>query len=354
MLGAHVPPADSMLRKASVGHLARLARSYVAYRRGRLRLGYLPFRLWVEPSSRCNLACPMCAQRTLSEAEKGLMDVSLFRTIVDEVSGFAREINITHRGEPLLHPQIADMVRYASARGMLTRLHTNATLLDERTSRLLIEAGLDLLSFSIDGYDREQYETNRAGASFAHVVANVQGFLRLKRSLGSRRPYTVVQVIEIPGQVRLPDVKRAFWNLFEGLSLDEAYVKEPTNWAGSCQIPGSEPSNAREYQPCTFLWYSLTTFWDGRVFPCPQDFSDANLLGLVQTSTLRDIWNGDAIVSLREAMVGSRYEELQPCRICDRLFRRRVAGLPRRNLWPFLVENLLGYTSAKRLAPPGL
>jgi radical SAM protein with 4Fe4S-binding SPASM domain len=343
-----------MLRKAPLAHLARLGRSYVAYRRGRLRLDYLPFRLWVEPSSRCNLACPMCAQRTISETEKGLMDVALFRAIVDEVRGFAREINITHRGEPLLHPEIAQMVEYASSRGILTRLHTNATLLDERASRRLIEAGLDLLSFSIDGYDKKQYEINRVGASFEQVVANVQGFLTLKRSLGSRTPYTVVQVIEMPGQARPQDVKASFWNLFDGLPLNEAYVKGPTNWAGSCQIPGSDASPAGEYQPCTFLWYSLTVFWDGRVFPCPQDFSDANLLGSVQTRTLKEIWNGDAMVSLRETMSDDRYEELHPCRICDRLFRQRVAGLPRRNVWPFLVENVLGYTGAKKLAPRGL
>jgi radical SAM protein with 4Fe4S-binding SPASM domain len=343
-----------MVRKASLGHLARLGRSYLAYRRGRLRLDYLPFRLWVEPSSRCNLACPMCAQRTMPETEKGLMDAALFRTVVDQVSGFAREVNITHRGEPLLHPEIAEMVGYASSRGILTRLHTNATLLDESISRRLIDAGLDLLSFSIDGYDEAQYETNRVGADFEQVVANVQGFLKLKRSLASAKPYTVVQVIEMPGQERPRDIKDSFWQRFEGLSLNEAYVKGPTNWAGSCQIPGLDVSAVGEYRPCTFLWYSLTVFWDGRVFPCPQDFSDSNLLGSVRTRPIRDVWNGEAMISLREAMINGRYDELHPCRICDRLFRQRVAGLPRRNLWPFLVENVFGYTGAKKLAPPGL
>lgn len=343
-----------MLDRAAIGHVGRLAKSFAAYLRGRLRLDYLPFRLWVEPVSRCNLSCPLCAQRTLPDTERGMIDPALFRRIVDELGGFAREINITHRGEPLLHPEIADLVAYAAEAGILTRLHTNATLLDEKTSQALIKSGLDLLSFSIDGYDSEQYEANRVGAGFDQVIANVQSFLKLKRSLGSRTPYTVVQVIEIPGQERPPSVKEAFWKLFEPLSLDEAYVKGPTNWAGSCQVPGLDTSSRGKYKPCTFLWYSLTVFWDGRVFPCPQDFSDANLLGSVQMSSLRQIWNGDAIMSLREAMVDARYDELHPCRKCDRLFRRRVAGLPRKNLWPFLVENVLGYTSAKKLAPPGL
>jgi radical SAM protein with 4Fe4S-binding SPASM domain len=108
------------------------------------------------------------------------------------------------------------------------------------------------------------------------------------------------------------------------------------------------------YAPCTFLWYSLTTFFDGRVFPCPQDFSDANLLGSVHEGSFREIWNGEPIVSLRKAMVEGRYHSLLPCRACDRLFRTRVAGLPRRNLWPFMVENVLGYSGVKNLKPPGL
>jgi len=54
-------------------------------------------------------------------------------------------------GEPLFHPRTVEWVAQAKAAGARVELITNGTLLTEKRSRQLIDAGLDLLWVSIDG-----------------------------------------------------------------------------------------------------------------------------------------------------------------------------------------------------------
>ena len=61
-----------------------------------------------------------------------------------------------------------------------TELITNGMLLNDRTGRDLIDAGLDLLWVSIDGASPESYADVRLGAELAHVIANVARFSKLR------------------------------------------------------------------------------------------------------------------------------------------------------------------------------
>ena len=80
------------------------------------------------------------------------MPFELFQSVIDQLVGrdIAR-LSLHLAGEPLLHPQIIDMVRYAKRRGMRNvRFATNATLLDDALARSLIESDLDSLTVSMD------------------------------------------------------------------------------------------------------------------------------------------------------------------------------------------------------------
>src|SRR4030042_6815082 len=107
----------------------RLWAIFRAYRKRETVLPYLPIRLWIEPTSFCNLKCVMCPNKDLDKKDKGYMTFGLFRKIVDEAKDFIHEANLTHRGESLLHPEFIEMVRYASDAGIGPRLHTTGPLL---------------------------------------------------------------------------------------------------------------------------------------------------------------------------------------------------------------------------------
>ncbi len=324
-------------------HGVTMARAYLSYVRGK-EPSYPPFRIWVEPSSLCQLRCVMCPNSELPKEQKGSMSLETYRMIIDQCRAYAYDVNLTHRGEPLLNPHIVEMVAYGAAAGPKIRLHTNAMTLTRELSRELIKAGLQLMSFSVDGFTKECYEGIRIGASWERVLGNIQLFLEEKARLGSRRPYTIIQVIEVPGFDADEKQRRNFMARFQGLPVDEIYVKQPSNWAGSY---GAEICHEKPKTPCAFPWYAMTICWDGIIVPCPQDFFCRIPLGTVEEDGLDGAWHSKAMRELRSAMADRRFQELDPCFTCDRLRRPRKIGLPATNISVFLVENLLGYTKWK-------
>jgi radical SAM protein with 4Fe4S-binding SPASM domain len=320
-------------------HVLRLARIAHGYWTRQLKPGYLPIRMWVEPTNTCNLKCVMCPQSSDVKFKRGFMDFSLFRKIIDEVRDFVYDMNLHHTGESLLHPEIIEMIRYAKRAGIYTRLHTNATLLTEEKAIEILDAGLDFLSFSFDGYDKATYERIRRGANFEKTLKNIINFLYLKRKRRQRTPFTVFEVINFSGRTHDTARQQAFGQLFEKLPLNKFVLKAPHNWGGTYDAEGN-PIHPEKYCACTFPWYALVVFWNGKVSPCPQDFFNNLCLGDVNTSSIRDVWYGKPLVDIREKMKHKTYHDLNPCVTCDLLYRDAFMGIPISHLKNFLRESV--------------
>ncbi|MBI2462334.1 MAG: radical SAM protein [Candidatus Rokubacteria bacterium] len=339
-------------------HAARLARIFWAYRRGKTRVAPLPVRLWIESTSHCNLRCPYCPNKEIARADHGFMDLDLYRRIIDQVADHVYDVNLFHRGEPLIHPRLPEMVAYAKAKGLYTRIHTNVTLLNEKKSRALIESGLDFLSCSFDGYTAQMYEANRVGAKFDWALDHLKAFLRLKRELGARHPFTVLQVMEIGApraKAARRQLRRTFLDQLQGLPLDRIILRDPHNWAGDVDTFPELSRDAlladgRRFTPCTFLWYSSTIYWDGTVTACPQDFFAKLGMGDLKEKPLREIWNDARLVELRTRMAAGDIPKELPCYSCDRIWRRSVLGVPTDYLRAFLSDQLMSYGWLRRLA----
>ena len=322
----------------SVAYYRRLIDIFSAYRKKKGALPYPPLRLWVEPTNRCTLRCVMCPNKELPEKDKGFMEIGLFKKTIDEAAGFAHDVHLYHRGEALLHPRFPEMIRIAREAGLKTKLHTNATVLDEEKSRALIASGLADITFSFDGYDKESYESIRVGGNFEKTVGNMIRFLEIKKGLKSKTPTAGLELIDFPDVYQRidPAVKKAFLARFKGLPLDRLIVKKMHNWAG--EVGGLKSSEA--FSACTFLWQALIILWDGTVLPCTQDFFGYYTLGNVKNATLREIWNGREAVGLREKMVRRDVRDLETCSGCDRIRRRQFLGVPREYLWKFLLNKM--------------
>jgi radical SAM protein with 4Fe4S-binding SPASM domain len=286
----------------------------------------------------------LCPNDSIVPEKKGFMDLELFKRLIDEISNFAQDIYLHHRGEPLLHPHLFKMIKYAKKKGLQTKLHTNATQLNEEKSIKLLESGLDFVSFSFDGYNKETYEKMRIGANFEQTLENMILFLRLKKKFGKKKPYTVLQFLDIPNLEVDVANKKKIRDKFNSLPLDEIREIIAHNWGGNVELD-KKPPNFKLNRSCTFPWYSLTILWDGTVVPCPQDFLGEIELGNINSDSIRTIWNSNEMMSLREKMVTRQYKSLGPCISCDRLQRKTIFGsmVPKQNFLTFISENISGY-----------
>lgn len=326
--------------------LWRMSRVFRDFRRRSDRVRSLPIRLWIETASVCNLRCVMCPNKDYPAARKGVMRLELFKKIIDEARHFANDVYLHHRGEPLLNPALFDMIRYARAAGLKTRLHTNGALLDEDKARRLLEAGPDLVSFSVDGFTKDAYERIRGGAVFEQTVANILRLAALRREMKRKKPYIVVEKIRFRRHADSgdPAAVSVLRRRFLDAGVDEIIEKEEYIWA---EPSAPQPEGTRSGSPCTFPWYAMVICHDGTVTPCPQDFHAYMALGNVQESSLKDIWNGAAYRELRRRLA-SDIEALPLCRKCDRLYRKTVEGVPLQYMLTFLVDHLVGYGQLRK------
>lgn len=325
----------------------RLWRLFMDFRGRRERVSGEPFRLWIETASCCNLRCVMCPNKELAASKKGLMSLALFRKIIDECHPFVNDVYLHHRGEPLLNPELFDMISYAGQKGLKTRFHTNGTLLDEEKASKLLEAGPHLVSFSFDGFTKESYENIRTGAVFEKTLENIMRFAALRRAKGLKKPYIVIEKIRFqrPAATALREQAAETARLLREAGIDEIIEKEEYVWA---RESAPEKTSSVRGSICTFPWYAMVICADGTVTPCPQDY-DAHLrLDNVNAATLLEIWNGEAYRNFRHTLA-SDLLSLPLCRNCDRLCRRTIFGIPLQYAKTFLIDHLLGYGKLRRL-----
>ena len=83
-------------------------------------------KLYIEVSSRCNLACKMCFRHSWIGEGFGDLDPTVFVRLMDDPAVTACEtVFFGGMGEPLVHPKLADMAALASEHGKRAELVTN-------------------------------------------------------------------------------------------------------------------------------------------------------------------------------------------------------------------------------------
>ncbi len=264
-----------------------------------------PIEVGIEMTNRCNLKCKMCARETMTRP-MGDMSLDLLRKIVDEIRPYAEMVYLHGDGEPLLHRQIFEAIAYAKKSGLKVGLSSNATLLDDRASKMLIDLKLDYLILAVDGATKDTYEKIRINGRFEKVVENVQGFLRLKREAHSGI-YVLMQFIEMEENKKEVQAFVDYWKQFRP---EVIRIKSLVDLFGK-----KGPTKFK--LPCFYLWRQVMIDWDGTVFPCCVDTNSVNNLGNVSSASLASIWNGDLLREMRRKHVLGKQGQIGICSNCD-------------------------------------
>jgi radical SAM protein with 4Fe4S-binding SPASM domain len=321
-------------------------RAIRSYRKRRTDLDGLPTYLFIEPTNLCNLHCIMCPTGAGKvHVEQGYMDVRLFRAIVDEVHPYVSTIILAMGGESLLHPDLADMIRYAEGHEVKVELNTNATLLNGRKARELLRSGISYISFAFDGYDKAGYERVRRGADFEATRQNILNFLRLKKEAGAKKPFTVLSMLDFGLETGRSEEMDLFLRPFRGL-LDDVHIREVNSWG--CLFKGTADFSPKVFagkpHPCGRLWNSLAIAWNGEVLPCVFNLNHDFPVGRISERPLSAIWNSERLVGLRRAMCDGRHLEISPlCENCTIAGTPAILGVPA-GLRASLADSLYNFT----------
>ncbi|MFQ6019256.1 MAG: radical SAM protein [Dehalococcoidia bacterium] len=100
---------------------------------------------------RCNLHCAHCYTDSHDKEYEGELTHEEALGVIDDLAGFGIPVILFSGGEPLLRPDLFELIRYARERGIRGVLSTNGTLITRKVARQLKEFGLSYVGISIDG-----------------------------------------------------------------------------------------------------------------------------------------------------------------------------------------------------------
>jgi len=160
-----------------------------------------PFRtVVVELTERCNLRCRMCwwwgdagiaPARAAGQDELALAE---WRAFVDDVSPYRPHLRFTG-GEPLVRPDVFDVIEYARARGLGCSMITNGTRLDAAGAARLVAAGVEAVTFSLHG-DAAADAAVRGHGAFEQTLAALEALLAARQP--AARPHVMINCVITP------------------------------------------------------------------------------------------------------------------------------------------------------------
>ena len=86
-------------------------------------------RIYIEITNVCNLNCPFCPQ---IKREKEFMNIENFTTIINKIKNYTNHIYLHIKGEPLMHPNLDEIIKIANKNNLNLNITTNGRLLKDK------------------------------------------------------------------------------------------------------------------------------------------------------------------------------------------------------------------------------
>ena len=321
-----------------------------------------PYNMKIESTNICNTRCQLCPTGIgLKGRTKGKMDPQRYRDLVERLKWSLLSLDLSMWGDPLIVPEIYDMIRYAHDRRIWTYISSNlhAFKLDGDQAEMLVKSGLDLLTCSLHAASQDAYEQYQPDKRLDEAIEKVRHIVDTRRRLGSPTPAvqlnfvvtrhneherkafaTVAEELGCKAIFSPPAMNTRFISLDknlkslgltgdqresrtldhlrEWLPSDDRYVLEPYRRMLDGQLDVGE-FNGHKPMGCSWPWRSSVVNWDGQVAACCGGFDPAEDMGNVFEQSFSQIWNNRRYRAARRTFKNKALAEQakdNPCATC--------------------------------------
>ncbi len=305
----------------------------------------MPLGLCVEPTNKCNFKCIQCAV-SLDEFKKIIghrfhMSMDLYEKIIRDVKtmGKLNHLNLYGDGEPLLHPNIVEMVKIAKKHDVAKAITitTNASLLTDKLSIKLVDSGLDYLRVSVYSiYDEKFKKITNTKYHSDIIYENIKNLYQRRSQTSSsckKTPFIYVKMIDTYGSEN-----EEFLLKYTPIA-DEVNIETPMNWNGfkGIDLIGNIDPQGKTNQEtlqgyygernissikkiCTTPFLSLNIKNNGDVCICIVDWNKGTKVGNISTTSLSEIWFGETLRDFRKMHIEQRKHENESCKNCNFMY----------------------------------
>jgi radical SAM protein with 4Fe4S-binding SPASM domain len=285
----------------------------------------------------CNLKCVLCPTGQNDPGrEKGLLSLRLFQKIMEECGPYLWELDLFNWGEPLLNPELFEMVRYAKRFKVRVTVSTNLNHFNDFICSDLVTSGLDEVVISLDGSSQKSVAKYQVGNDFNNVIANIKKLAGCRKELNQDTPritwrflvnrYNENEIAEAEYLSKAVGVDRLKIDKFRcdmGKELLLDNDQKFNNVGYWLPLNESLPSynytkrNRRKRRSCRWLWLQAAINWNGSVSPCCAVWDEKYDFGNIRQDSFKTIWNSTKYQEARKiAAKGIFNSSDNICSIC--------------------------------------
>jgi MoaA/NifB/PqqE/SkfB family radical SAM enzyme len=328
----HVRGPLQIWRNKPLKAFVNVLRSSLERRRRRVSLKSRPFILYYEPTTSCNLKCPSCPTGTGDlDRPKSKVSLEQFKATIDAIGDWVFVLYMYNWGEPLLHKDFDQLVRYATDKGIVVRTSSNLSLpLSQERCEAIVKSGLQSLKVGIDGASPEVHAMYRRGSNLELVHKNVRTLAEIKKRLGMQTPAITVsyhvfahneaEIEEFSKQ--MPELGVNSFNISPSWLPPDNSVSAATDarynmYEQVNKVITKLHSQKANLKPCSWLYYASVINPNGNISPCcgvASEKSDFGQLPVTNSSVemregFDNEWNGRKYTASRKLFSDAKRTE---------------------------------------------
>ncbi len=341
-------------------------------------MNYIPTHVQIETVNRfCDARCPMCTIKFVPDHAKDapdelsnngqsrpaeIMKLDTFKEITIKFKPYVdkiRFLSLHGCGEPLLDKTLPEKIKFAKQEVGFKEVGftSNCSVLTEKMTNRLLEAGLNCIIPSIDGLTKEVLEAIRPRTNFERTYKNVEYFISQRNKLNSNCKVLIRMVRQQLNYHQWEDYNN-HWNKildrkkgddilgvdihntggkvknFDKMRVDDFHDHEkeheehftdqvnkgnfkkittPKNGDGNVYVKAHE---VEELGGCPDLFSRLSIFASGDVALCSADQAEYFKLGNIVREDPIKVFNNEGFSIYRNKWLNNEYKKLDYCKDC--------------------------------------
>ena len=278
---------------------------------------YLPNTIYIEVTNHCNSNCPMCPRKTMKRP-LGFMPWWLFEEIVEKlvpIEGKGLEIFLHYMGEPLMDLTLPEKIKHLKNKlpNSNVGISTNGELLDQRTAKELVEAGLDYMTISVDAATQKTY-TKLRGFKLEELKYKVDRLLNAKKGSNLK---IVIQFIK--SKLNEDEVP-AFEEYWKNKDVTKV-VKPMHSFLNAANSYLTKQKSETQLLPCMQPFMYMIIYWNGDLGLCCWDADRyVKELGNIRDGSIEKLFNSKKYKEIRKKMLKGEMNDFFPCKDCLQIF----------------------------------
>ena len=139
---------------------------------------YVPLVMSWNVTRECNMKCSHCYINATEEKLANELSTQEGKDLMDQICQVSKPLLILSGGEPLLRPDIYELIKYGASKGLKMGLGSNGSLIDDIVATKLKAAGIATVSISLDSNIPAQHDEFRGVAGSWEKAVNACKILR--------------------------------------------------------------------------------------------------------------------------------------------------------------------------------